>query len=87
MLKHKFRVNKITRIKQRGGEEPGDEARVGHSPSFLSYTLACTMMPHWGVFLLPQPLYCTMQLGCIFMHPRVYEISRVHKICTSCFFL
>ena len=26
-----------------------------------------------------------MQLGCIFIHPRVYEISRVHGFCTSCF--
>ena len=26
MLEHKFRINKITRIKQRGGGEPGDEA-------------------------------------------------------------
>ena len=28
MLEHKFRVNKIVRIKQRGGGEPGDEAKV-----------------------------------------------------------
>ena len=26
-----------------------------------------------------------MQLGYIFIHPRVYEISRVHGFCTSCF--
>ena len=28
-----------------------------------------------------------MQLGCIFIHPRVYEISRIHGFCysTSCF--
>ena len=30
-------------------------------------------------------LYFAMQLGCIFIHSRVYEISRVHGFCTSCF--
>ena len=50
--------------------------------------LTCTMMPqprHWGVFHPLQALYFTMQLRCIFIHPRVYEISRVHGFCTSCF--
>ena len=30
-------------------------------------------------------LIFTMQLGCIFIHPRVYETSRVHGFCTSSF--
>ena len=38
-----------------------------------------------GSVSLPQSLYFTMQLGCIFIHTRVYEISRVHGFCTSCF--
>ena len=38
-----------------------------------------------GSVSLPQSLYFTMQLGCIFILPRVYEISRVHGFCTSCF--
>ena len=38
-----------------------------------------------GSVSLPQSLYFTMQLGCIFIHPRGYEISRVHGFCTGCF--
>ena len=39
-----------------------------------------------GSVSLLQSLYFTMQLGCIFIHPKVYEISRVHGLCTSsCF--
>ena len=33
-----------------------------------------------GSVSLPQSLYFTMQLGCIFIHLRVYEISRVHGL-------
>ena len=28
----------------------------------------------------PQALCFTMQLGCIIIHPRVYELSRVHGV-------
>ena len=39
----------------------------------------------WGVFSLPQALCFSMQLGCIVIHPRMYELSRVHGFCTSSF--
>ena len=57
-----------------------------HSTADLYYDATTR---HWGVFPclnLSQSLYFTMQLGCIFIHPRMYEISRVHGFCTSCFF-
>ena len=53
-----------------------------HSTADLYYDATTQTL---GCVSLPQSLYFTMQLGCIFIHPRVYEISRVHGFCTSCF--
>ena len=53
-----------------------------HSTADLYYDATTQTL---GSVSLPQSLYFTMQLGCIFIHPRVYEISRVHGFCTSCF--
>ena len=35
--------------------------------------------------VFPTTLCFSMQLGCIVIHPRVYELSRVHGFCTSSF--
>ena len=48
-----------------------------HSTADLYYDATTQTL---GSVSLPQSLYFTMQLGCI-----VYEISRVHGFCTSCF--
>ena len=53
-----------------------------HSTADLYYDATTQTL---GSVSLPQSLYFTMQLGCIFIYPRVYEISRVHGFCTSCF--
>ena len=53
-----------------------------HSIAELYYDATTQIL---GSVSLPQSLYFTMQLGCSFIHPRVYEISRVHGFCTSCF--
>ena len=53
-----------------------------HSTADLYYDATTQTL---GSVSLPQSLYFTMQLGCIFIHPRVYEISRVPGFCTSCF--
>ena len=49
--------------------------------------LTCTMPQtrHWGVFSPPRAPFFTMQLGCTDLHPRVYELYRVHGVCTRSF--
>ena len=53
-----------------------------HSTADLYYDATTQTL---GSVSLPQSLYFTMQLECIFIHPRVYEIFRVHGFCNSCF--
>ena len=52
-----------------------------HSTADLYYDATTLRWPrHSGVFSPPQALYFTMQLGCIYIHPKVCENSRVHGL-------
>ena len=55
-----------------------------HMYMYYGFLRCMGILPHKGYnpYALVQ-LTCTMQLGCIFI--RVYETSRVHVVCTSCF--
>ena len=56
-----------------------------YSIADLYYDATNQTLGPWGVFSPSQALCFTMQLGCIVIHPRGYELSRVHRVCTSNF--